>query len=91
METNKTENIDPSVHIQMVHSAIAILAEINAIGETQLLTEKQMEDRRLIIDALYKIKAIELEEPKESGKFAFTSAEEQDIYLRIYEATKTNR
>ena len=89
--TTDNENFDPSKHISMVHSAIAILAEINAIGETQILSEKQIEDRRLIIDALYKIKAIEFEEPKESGKFAFTTAEEQDIYLRIYAATKTNR
>jgi hypothetical protein len=82
------ESLKPSDYVRKLHSAISTLAEINAIGERDSLTEEQIQTRRIIIDALWKLNIIEFEEPKESGRFAFKSAEEQEIYLETYKKAK---
>jgi hypothetical protein len=71
-----------------IYAAVATLAEINARGEMQILEERDMEDRRLLVDALEKIGVVEIEEPRESGKFMFTDQISQDMYVVSYNSTK---
>lgn len=74
---------------EMVKISIRRLATINALSESQVLTNQEIQDRRTIVKSLEMLKVIEIEEPRESGKFMFNTAVDQDTYLETYKKVKT--